>query len=125
MQVNNGPKKLEENMEVGIAMLRSLYLQLGSIKAAVMAYNIGIGNYLKGKLRISGNKYYSKFNSQRGLYETYVAQHSTAISDTGSEPVLYDMQVFFGSGTESSFLTEVDSTAYELEGQEGFDSKPQ
>lgn len=71
MQVNNGPKDLQMNMLFGIRMLRNLYIKLGSEKAAVIAYNIGIGNYLKDKLLVSGNNYYLKFRKHRSLYNEY------------------------------------------------------
>ncbi len=48
----------EENIKAGIWLLRDYRKRLGSEKAAIQAYNVGIGNYLKGK---RNNSYYNKY----------------------------------------------------------------
>lgn len=71
MQVNHGSFDLESNMKAGISLLRSLYLKLGSEKAAVIAYNIGIGNYLKRRVLTKGHIYFLKFSKHRSSYEQF------------------------------------------------------
>lgn len=73
MQVNHAPFDIRENMRQGSSLLREYYLITKSKEGAVKAYNVGIGNYLKGHLIVAQNDYYSKFQSQRGLYEKYQA----------------------------------------------------
>ena len=79
MQVNHGPWDMEKSIRKGTEMLRYLYIQLGSEKAAIMSYNIGIGNYLsKRKLRV-GKIYLNRFNHHRKLYEnTIELKHSSS-----------------------------------------------
>jgi len=67
MQVNGAtPREREKlrnpeyNLQRGIALLREYKAQLGSEDAAIMAYNIGIGNYLRNYLRGVGRKYLEK-----------------------------------------------------------------
>jgi soluble lytic murein transglycosylase-like protein len=69
MQVNYGSYNLEKNMLSGISILREYYLKLGSPQAAIIAYNIGIGNYLSKKFLKSGHVYYNRFKTHRSLYE--------------------------------------------------------
>lgn len=47
-----------DNLVAGIKLLKEYKELLGSDKAAVHAYNIGIGNYRKG---VRSNNYYSKY----------------------------------------------------------------
>ena len=47
-----------DNISAGVALLREYRKRLGSEVAAIHAYNVGIGNYLKGR-RVS--RYYSKY----------------------------------------------------------------
>lgn len=74
MQVNHGPKPLRENMEAGVNLLREYYLLLGSSSAAVISYNVGIGNYVKKRSIISGKKYFQDFQKFRRIYEKYFQQ---------------------------------------------------
>lgn len=67
MQINGTtPREREKlrnpkyNLQRGIALLREYKAQLGSDDAAIMAYNIGIGNYLRNYLRGVGRKYLYK-----------------------------------------------------------------
>lgn len=71
MQVNGGSFEVSKNMIQGTRILREYYLRLGSEKAAVMAYNIGIGNYKRGRFLINGDQYYSKFIQRRSNYVAY------------------------------------------------------
>jgi len=71
MQVAKGPLNIRLNIAMGVSLLREYYMITHSRKGAVMSYNIGIGNYLKGRLKVSGNRYYSKFLLQRSVYEHY------------------------------------------------------
>ena len=47
-----------DNLVAGIKLLKEYRESLGSDKAAVHAYNVGIGNYRKG---MRSNNYYSKY----------------------------------------------------------------
>lgn len=49
------------NVSQGVALLKQYYSILGSPRAAVEAYNIGIGSYQRHQLKISGKKYWVKF----------------------------------------------------------------
>jgi hypothetical protein len=50
---------IEVNIEIGSAVLREYFLQLKSKKAAVLAYNVGIGNYIRKRIRM---EYYLKYS---------------------------------------------------------------
>jgi soluble lytic murein transglycosylase-like protein len=50
----------EENIYAGAFVLDQYRLILGNLEAAAKAYNIGITNYIDGKLVISGNLYSEK-----------------------------------------------------------------
>lgn len=71
MQVAKGPMDPRENITIGISLLREYYMITHSKEGAIKAYNIGIGNYLKGKLKVSGAEYYAKFLLQRRVYANY------------------------------------------------------
>lgn len=66
MQVNIKAHKLDPgticdtttNISHGSKILRENYLKLGSEQAAVLAYNVGIGGYLKGEFDVA---YYNKY----------------------------------------------------------------
>jgi soluble lytic murein transglycosylase-like protein len=61
-----------ENIQAGVVLLESYYGLLGSKKAAVEAYNIGIGSYLKGQFKKSAAIYWHKFEkSERKINEEY------------------------------------------------------
>lgn len=70
MQVNHGPWDLTLNVQAGVKLLRSYYEQLGSAKAAIVAYNIGIGNYIRGKRNPT---YFAKYQGAKNeiLRESY------------------------------------------------------
>lgn len=67
MQVNNGSFDMRKNMEQGVKLLIEYYNTLGSEKAAVIAYNVGIGNYRKGNF---GLKYWNKFQKAKKEIES-------------------------------------------------------
>ncbi len=67
MQVNNGSFDMRKNMEQGVKLLIEYYNALGSEKAAVIAYNVGIGNYRKGNF---GLKYWNKFQKAKKEIES-------------------------------------------------------
>jgi len=85
MQVNNGSMDLERNMVTGIKMLRDLYLRLGSAKSAIIAYNIGIGNFHKRRFMKSGNHYYKRFNKHREKYENFNIEPSSKYVSSDSD----------------------------------------
>lgn len=75
MQVNRSANKRliegdlfdsEENIRVGSLILRTYYKLLGSAKAAVLAYNSGVGSYLRG---VRNTAYYSRFQKNRRMVE--------------------------------------------------------
>jgi hypothetical protein len=61
---------IEHNMTDGIALLRDYKKQLGSEAAAVQAYNIGIGNYLKG---MRNAQYLAKFTREQTNFKRMLA----------------------------------------------------
>lgn len=71
MQVQNGPMNPRLNIAMGVSLLREYYKLTGSEEAAVKSYNIGPGNYLKGKIKVSGQEYYDKFALQKLVYANY------------------------------------------------------
>jgi hypothetical protein len=104
MQVNYGSFDLEKNMISGVKMLRELYLKLGSARSAIIAYNIGIGNFYKKRHMISGNQYYRRFNKHRDKYENFntysdsvTPQYSDLVGSMHIGPT-YNMADFFSSG---------------------------
>lgn len=70
MQVNHGSMNPSTNMKQGVKLLREYYLTLDSMKSAVIAYNIGIGNYLKGRVKKRGREYWNKFKYYKPSYLT-------------------------------------------------------
>jgi len=79
MQVIGGSKDPLLNMQSGVALLREYYLKLGSTSAAIQAYNIGIGNYTKGKRLDRGVYYLSKFNKGRKEYAKVTSSYIAGI----------------------------------------------
>ena len=71
MQVQNGPMKPRLNIAMGVSLLREYYMLTGSEEGAIKSYNIGPGNYLKGKIKISGQEYYNKYALQKLVYKNY------------------------------------------------------
>lgn len=71
MQVNGGPMEFRANVTQGVKILREYYLITKSQVGAVKAYNIGIGNYLKNKAKVSAEIYYAKFIIHRAVYDQY------------------------------------------------------
>jgi hypothetical protein len=49
---------VEENIKAGVWLLKDYHRRLGSVEAAVQAYNVGLGNYRKG---MRNKKYYDKY----------------------------------------------------------------
>lgn len=69
MQVQNGSFDIYVNMRQGTALLREYYIKLKrNRKAAVKAYNIGIGAYKRGEAKISAEEYWAKFKARRKAY---------------------------------------------------------
>lgn len=71
MQVQGGSFDVTKNMTAGVEILREYYLNLKSKKAAVIAYNIGIGNYKRGKCKESGAEYWARFSKRKKEYLVY------------------------------------------------------
>lgn len=71
MQVQGGSFDLVENMTEGTKILREYYKRLKSKKAAVIAYNIGIGSYKRGKCKESGAEYWARFSLRKTEYLIY------------------------------------------------------
>lgn len=61
---------IEHNMSDGIALLREYKRQLGSESAAIQAYNVGIGNYLKGA---RAPDYLAKFTREQTNFKRMLA----------------------------------------------------
>jgi len=76
MQVQNGTFRPKNNMIQGTSILREYYLKYCNrdIKCAIKSYNIGPGNYRKGKLKKSGNIYFSKYKHYKKQYTIYLNQ---------------------------------------------------
>ena len=91
MQVNHGPWDLVANMQAGVKLLRENYEKLGSIKAAVSAYNLGIGGYLKGR---RNQPYFLKYQEARNeiVHERYL--DGTRVSLGGGRRLLPGRRVF-------------------------------
>lgn len=68
MQVNNGPFEVGANLQAGVKLLREYYEKLRSINAAVTAYNIGIGSYLKGR---RNHAYLGKYQRAKKVEEGF------------------------------------------------------
>lgn len=49
-----------ENIQSGVDLLRQYYQLLGSEREAIEAYNVGIGNEVRHRFRISAHKYLRK-----------------------------------------------------------------
>lgn len=85
MQVNHGPFELKANIAAGVKLLREYYLMLGSVKAAIIAYNAGPGNYRKGRYQLTyWNSYKEHLN---GYTDWYEASASNEL-EVGVEPDL-------------------------------------
>jgi len=79
MQVNYGSFDFRVNMRQGVSLLREYYLITHSKMGAIKAYNIGIGNYLKGHLRYSAEDYWDKFRTHFPSYARYEAHYRDSI----------------------------------------------
>lgn len=97
MQVNHGPWAMEKNLAKGVEMLRDLYVRLGSIKAAVLAYNCGEGCYRKGRAKI---EYYQKFIKAKEEYHVWIEEQGSRLEPDANH----------ASGSYSNFLGYVDSS---------------
>jgi len=74
MQVNHGPFEVSANVAAGVKLLREYYLMLGSVKAAIIAYNAGPGNYRKGNYQSKyWNKYKEHLDDYSNWYEGYAS----------------------------------------------------
>lgn len=60
---------IEQNIQAGVWLLKSYKKQLGSEQAAIHAYNIGIGNYQKGK---RAYKYHKKYLLAKDVLSTII-----------------------------------------------------
>lgn len=100
MQVNHGPWEVSANVQAGTKMLRDLYEKLGSVSAAVMAYNIGIGNYLKGK---RNHTYLSKY--QGAKHEIVSSGYLyRAVDSSSSNAGIHNHPRIFGSSGGILFI---------------------
>lgn len=72
MQVQGGSFDIRKNMQEGVKRLREYYLMFGSVKAAVMSYNIGPTNFRKRKYLVSGTEYWEKFSKRKSQYQTFL-----------------------------------------------------
>lgn len=92
MQVNNGPWDLAENMKAGVKLLREYFEMLGNKKAAILAYNCGPANYIKGRCR--NINYYVKVKEHVRGYESWLEEHPDASNGlvSGTAPGSADVQ---------------------------------
>lgn len=58
------PQDIEQSVYAGSGLFYAYYKQLGSLQAAVKAYNIGITNYVRGKHHKAGKKYLAKVEKE-------------------------------------------------------------
>lgn len=103
MQVNKGPWELSANMQAGVRLLRGYYEQLKSPKAAVTAYNIGIGNYTRGKRNPA---YWSKF---QGAKNEVNSLGSVLFSSNWTD----DLPTGYLSGYPGSILLQSNGTTHD------------
>ena len=68
MQVNNGSYHPERNIQQGVELLKYLHERFGSRKKAIIAYNIGEGNFVRGRLRKRGLGYFNKVDKLSNQY---------------------------------------------------------
>jgi hypothetical protein len=68
-------------MSAGVNLLREYFLKLGSIKAAVIAYNAGPANYKRGKYRLD---YWKKFQEHKHVYARYLESQGSSEWSAGS-----------------------------------------
>jgi hypothetical protein len=83
MQVQNGPEDERTNIAMGVSLLREYYEITHSKEGASKAYNIGIGNYQRGKLKISAQQYYEKIKLWREVYKDYPKRINYLSSNIG------------------------------------------
>lgn len=69
MQVNHGSFDPDRSMAAARALLIEYYSKLKSVKATIIAYNCGIGNYLKGNYR---QEYWYKYRKGKTLIESRI-----------------------------------------------------
>lgn len=83
MQVNHGPFELAANVAAGVKLLREYYLMLGSVKAAVIAYNTGPGNYRKGRYQLT---YWGKYKEHLYDYANWYEASVSNVVELGMGP---------------------------------------
>lgn len=101
MQVNRGPFEIAANMQAGVKLLREYYLQLGSEKAAVIAYNVGPGNYRKGRYT---SHYWLK-------YKGFSDEYSYLERRTAARVPMDTIQHLAGGDLSDSFRVPLDEQA--------------
>lgn len=69
MQVNRGSFDPDKSMEAAVKLLKEYFRILKSQKATIIAYNCGIGNYLKGNYRL---EYWYKYVKGKSMVESRV-----------------------------------------------------
>ena len=69
MQVNDGSFDPATNLTQGAQLLRQYFLMTHSKAGTIEAYNVGIGNYFRSRLRISQIEYLTKFNNVQRRYQ--------------------------------------------------------
>ena len=82
MQVEGGSYQPAKNIKQGVSLLRKLYIKLGfSEKNAIVAYNIGEGNFSNGLLSKRGEKYFKQVDKLRREHEAIAYRSSDSSSN--------------------------------------------
>ena len=70
MQVQGGSLDWKLNMKQGTDRMREYYVKYcnKNVECAIKSYNIGPTNHRKGKCKISGAEYWSKFKKRKAEY---------------------------------------------------------
>ena len=111
MQVNHGPFELTANIAAGVKLLREYYLMLGSVKAAVIAYNAGPGNYRKGRYQLTyWNTYKEHLDGYSNWYEASSPDRLevgvVSDIDSGGYPAADPFVAVIRDGSNSPLLVE-------------------
>ena len=88
MQVQNGPEDEHTNIAMGVSLLREYYEITHSKEGASKAYNIGIGNYRRGKLLVSAAEYYEKIKLWKKVYADYPKKMHYLGRDLGCKHII-------------------------------------
>lgn len=74
MQVNGGSYLPKKNIDQGVALLQYLREKFGSRRKAIIAYNIGEGNFQKRRLLKRGQKYFAKVDKVSKEYSQLMGE---------------------------------------------------